>query len=279
MAGIWLGLTVALMIFAWFFWGLKALDPNLPIHKWITKRDAVKLFGFVVLHLGIFVAIVGYNYQGTFLKGFIDTFYANLVTELISIAITVLVIDYIFELRNDEREKERILRQMASHSNDFSRDAVRLIREKSWIRDGSLNDRNFSYANLEKALLHQGVLNRVDLSGANLRNALLLDTSLIGANLHRANLQEADLTGANLHGANLKSVNLSQTIVYGTVFDKANLSLADIYDLDLSRSSLEGVNLNSARYENVKWPKGFIPEAAGAIHDEGYVWRDRAWEK
>ena len=70
--------------------------------------------------------------------------------------------------------------------------------------------------------------------------------SLKGANLSGANLSVTRMSDANLRGANLFGANLS-----GAGLREANLRYAD----------LRGAKYNA----DTKWPKGFDPEAAGAV--------------
>ncbi len=88
-------------------------------------------------------------------------------------------------------------------------------------------------------------------SGADLRGANLTGVDLQSANLSSANLREADLSEADLRKANLNG---------------ASLFSADLTKANLDRADLSWADLRGARYDaDTKWPKGFDPEARGAV--------------
>ncbi len=98
----------------------------------------------------------------------------------------------------------------------------------------------------QRALLMKAPLKGMDLSGAKLR----------GANLKFADLAGADLTDADLAIADLTSADLTNT----------DLTYANLIGADLSDANWKGAIFNHAIYsEDTKFPKGFNPEAEGAI--------------
>lgn len=111
----------------------------------------------------------------------IADFYANVATELASIAITVLVIDGINERRAVQQEKQSLILQMSSPTNFIAKEAARVLLMRGWLTDGTLHRANLLRANLRKAFLP-----KADLRGVYLHKASLMD----------AYLQEANLTGA-----------------------------------------------------------------------------------
>lgn len=132
----------------------------------------------------------------------------NLAPEAIGIAVTVLVIDWLYSRQTEESEKRRILGQISSPSNDFALEALRLARKQGWLSDGLLKGADLTYANLSGAYLDGADLSGADLSDTNLSNANLIRTDLSFANLSGANLDGANLDGADLSGANLVLANL-----------------------------------------------------------------------
>lgn len=104
-------------------------------------------------------------------------------------------------------------------------------------------------------------LENADLSGLHLQNqqwarARLGNAELIGADLTHSNLREADLSSACLLRANLMNADLR----------KADLSFANLEDADLRGAHLDGVSLQMTRFNrNTRWPRGFEPEAHGAV--------------
>jgi len=150
------------------------------------------------------VAVMGYlnlhrNWLGPF--PLVADFYANISTELASVALTVLVIDALNERRAIQQEKEFLMLQMSSPTNAIAREAVRVLRVRGWLIDGTLKRANLLRANLRKAFLEK----------ADLREAFLLKADLSGAYLQWANLKgtrELELTQlvqvAYLRGATLQ---------------------------------------------------------------------------
>jgi len=96
-----------------------------------------------------------------------------------------------FGASKEEQEKRTLIFQMASPERALSREAVRALRNKGWLRDGTLTGANLSNANLKDE----------DLSFANLEGANLSNANLEGANLHMANLAKTNLWQANLKNA------------------------------------------------------------------------------
>ena len=118
------------------------------------KRVSVTEIALVFIGLGIGWLLIGQALQGRLTLADIWTdLSTNAGTEAIGIAITVLVIDRLYERRDQEREKQRIIRQMTSPSNDFALEAVRLARDNGWLKDGSIHRANLLGANLTGANL------------------------------------------------------------------------------------------------------------------------------
>lgn len=157
---------------------------------WSLKRVAL-----ILLVTAFLLGAVGYlnQHSGLFVPlPIIADFYANVTSELTSIAVTVLVIDTLNERRSIQQEKVALILQMDSPTNSIAREAVRVLRARGWLMDGSL----------QEAFLYR----------ANLQDSFLVNADLKNANLRRANLNRAYLQGANLTGAkDLEDKQLVQT--------------------------------------------------------------------
>ena len=139
--------------------------------------------------------------------------------EMAGIVIGVVTIDYLNERRQDAQLKEQLILQLGSIHNDVTDTALRALRARGWLEDGSLSGAFLASANLSGAFLGSANLSGVDLGSAdlsgagfgeaNLSGAYLLGANLGGAHLQRANLSGAHLWAANLSGANLRRANLS----------------------------------------------------------------------
>ena len=212
----------------------------------IESADAYRILGGIVLvGLGIWIGsliFAGDNGYGT-----------NLYTELISIGVTVFILDFLNRRRDERRRiedlKERLLRDIRSSENSVAKQAAHELREYGWLdrKTGLLQGANLNSANLQEA----------NLWGAKMQGAHLLEANLQGADLEVASLQGADLSGANLQGAHLGSVKLQQAKLRRANLQEADLQEANLQGADLSGSNLEGAHLADANLEgaNLKHTK------------------------
>jgi hypothetical protein len=173
------------------------------------KEDVVATTLFVLGILGFVPGPIPY------IK-FLTDAYHEIRTELIGIGITVLIIDNLIEARGINEEKKRLILQMGSPNNEFAIEAVRQLRSRGWLYDGTT-----SKAFLNKTNLHGADLKFAILSKAKLRDADLSKTNIRHADLSESDLGEADLSGFDIFGANLS----------GTFLHKANLSKASLLGL------------------------------------------------
>jgi len=202
----------------------------------IVEMPCIRKVGLLLLGIALTIGLVGYLnqhrglYLGELVGNLLRDFYANVSAELASIAITVLIIDVIYQQRDIEREKRDLILQMGSPDNAFAKEAVRRLRAQGWLRDGTLR--------------------HAHLPAANLRIADLMEANLSGANLSRA-----DLTGAKLNMADLSRANLS-----GAILSEAKLIYATLYGAYLCEAILDRTTLTHAYYDNdTRWPEGFTP--------------------
>lgn len=113
----------------------------------------------------------------------------------------------------------------------------------------SLEQRDFSNADLEGGVFVSAEMRETNFSGANLKNAILTKGNLLGANLTGANLEGAlvdrvtlyktNLTNAILVGATLTRSIFDESIITGADFTDA---LVDRYDVAQLCKRAEGVN-------------------------------------
>lgn len=184
----------------------------MSIWDYITPRKVaigILLTGFAIFILGY----LNQHPEGLNWRALTSDFYANLSTELLSIAITVLVIDSLNTYHESRAEKRRLIIEMGSSDNGIALRAIKIMRkEYSYVTDGSLN--------------------RKDFSGSNLRGAELYSASLQGSHFHYA-----DLAGVELYNANLK----------WAIFWRTNLEHAILTDADLSNAIFTYANLKNAK--------------------------------
>lgn len=208
------------------------------IAHWLTP---VRIVGLAVGLFGIAAALFGHFYRAGFATGAVQAFYANVATECVSIAVTVIIIDWLYERRDTQREKERLVREMRNRDNNLAIHAVEELRANGWLDGGLLVGKHLWDANLEGANLvgvdmHRIYLNRANLQGANLDKA----------DLEAARLDKANLRGAHLDWANLEHADLRDTCLQAAHLIKANMRGAHLLGSDLQGADLEGANLQDA---------------------------------
>jgi len=180
-------------------------------------RSPVRKLGLLTLTLAVVLGLLGYRS--------VEEFLANASTELASIALTVLIIDYLNEHRAEQQLKAQLIREMGSRDNADTLKAIRELEARGWLRDGSLRKANLLKANLRGAVL----------SGANLEGVYLSGADLFGVHLTYANLHTADLRKANLRKAILRKADLSKTAL-----SASNLTWANLKGAVLRESNLVG---------------------------------------
>lgn len=221
---------------------------------WLT----VQRVGIVLLSLAVICGIAGYAVQhpeGFSLQQFAGDFYANVSTELTSIAITVLIIDTLNRRREakleEHREREQLTRQLGSSVNEVAKRAAEELRANGWLTDGSLQSADLRIANLEEAKLWKADLQGVNLQWAKLKKANLNGSILVGANLMQANLQAAKLGGADLRGANLFEAKLYRVNFNGAYLRDANLSGAHLEGARMEGADLRNATLTGAYLDDL----------------------------
>lgn len=216
--------------------------------KWSSRLLSVRTIGAVLLVVALIITILGFlNQHNGFslpqpIEYFVADFYANLSTEFISIAMTVLIIDQLYESRRNQQLKEQLIRQMGSSDNGIALNAVEELRAHDWLQDGSLQGVSFYQANLAGAFLPLVNLEQTVFSRADLRNV-----DLKWANLRSANLNSVFLENSTLIGTDLSKCSLSKANLGGAYLIDAELQEADLREATLIDACLWGANLLNAR--------------------------------
>lgn len=184
-------------------------------------------------------------------------FYERIHVELIGIGITVLILGNANQYIQIRQEKRSLILQMGSSDHSFASEAVRQLRARCWLFDGTIIN-----ANLRKA----------NLTATNLQNARLEKT-----NFYKANLEEVRLDWAHLEDACLIYAHLEKAILVYVDLRGANLQKAHLEGTDLKWAHLEGADLRKITYDDhtlwteakynefTQWPDGFNPVVAGCI--------------
>lgn len=215
------------------------------LRSWYREGSATRKVALLFLICGIAVTVIGYAVVngGSFnIVTFLRDVYANLGVELMSIAITVLVVDRLNERQTVREHKWELITQMGSPDHAFAIEAVRIVRMKGWLQDGSLTGADFSKADLHDA----------DLSGASLRGVKLFKANLEHAVLNGADLSHAALGFSNLKNAALVGANLEHAHLGGADLENADMRDTDLIDAETWSVNAQGANLRGAKMNNVR---------------------------
>lgn len=161
-----------------------------------------------------------------------DSAMRNIGPELFGIAVGVIIIDFSNQQRQDKQLKAQLIREMASSENGFALRAIKELRVRGWLQDGSLNGSDFRGA---------------DLRGAHLGGAVLRETTFFGANLSEANLWGTDFTNANLDYAVMQGVDLSYASLEGAILPCVDLKGSNFWETNLNGVCIIGSDLTEVR--------------------------------
>jgi uncharacterized protein YjbI with pentapeptide repeats len=235
----------------------KALMSIAGALKYSTRA---RWFGIGLLVMALFLIFGKY---GLDLVRIADAFYDNFISNLATVAFTVVFIDLLNEQRTYRDRKRIVIEQVGSQVNDVAREAARIVIREQWDRDGSLNGAEWYQANLQDVDLAYANLRGVNLKYANLSRAKLIGTELQSAGLGAANLHEAALEGTELQAAYLGQANLQKANCYGADLERADLSGAKLQGANLTDANLNGAILNKAHFDKA------------TILPDGHPWTNR----
>ena len=142
--------------------------------RFAESRHGIRLVGGVLFVIG---ALMAWPMLFPWLPRVRDGM-VNLGTELMGVAVTVVVIDWFYERRRRKERLGEVIGLIASGSHDFALAGIAEAQHHGWLRDGSMK--------------------KAKLSGANLEGAELAGTTLEGANLEGAvNLKQEQIDQAS----------------------------------------------------------------------------------
>lgn len=236
-------------------------------------------FIFLVFGLGIVVGGYVFTQHPRNEKVFVEQVYSNFGIELISIALTVLVIEELNKRQtkeevNRDRVRELIL-QLGSPDNAFAIEATRILRARGNLTDGTLKGAILLGANLRYADLEGINLQDADMASANLENARMGEANLRGIRLVEANLANASIWEANLENTDLRSANLQASNLRLSNLQNARLDRANLKDADLRATILRGANLTDANLENAVLNNSHFDETT--ILPDGTKWAPKIY--
>lgn len=195
----------------------------------------ISRISYILLAIGLLFAFGGFinHYylittgpNGSVFGEWLEQNYANVSWELISIFITVGIIQATYEKKRHDEQIDRLMRETSSEVRDVAVKAVEDLREEGKLIDGSLHSHSFWRGNLPNGSFYNGelvesnfsyaILNGANFNGAQLRRASFEGVSAKVSHFHRAILENvnmfmADLEGADFLDADLLDANLMQT--------------------------------------------------------------------
>ncbi len=189
------------------------------------KLDLVDWLAMTFLLIGSALFLVGMTVDTRGMHELFRVFVDEWTPGFVIDGLLLLTVNRI--IRRNERNS--VLAQIGSLSNDFALDAVRRARTEGWLTDGAMQHRELKKAKLQHA----------DLSGADLRGADLRFADLRGASLSHADLRKAVLTGANLADADLRWANLTGAQVRWAELQGARLDGVITVDTDFTFASVD----------------------------------------
>jgi len=200
------------------------------------KMDMINI---ISLHFGmaaLLILAIGSRISGH--QGLI-TVIGDSYSAWLGILVDALLLYFInWAIRREERDK--LINQFASESNDFALDATKRLRKKGWLTNGRLNGIDMTSANLDEANLSKAKLQNVNLSYASLNASILVEADFSNSNLTGSDLSNTHCRWTNFQNANLRWANLENATLDGANFEGADLRFARIGKFNKSTVSFEG---------------------------------------
>lgn len=221
------------------------------------ETNIIKTIGIIFLIISISIVFLHKYPKDWKFSSLINEFYANISSELFSISITILLIDYLYERKSKINSKQRLLRELGSEDRGFTSRALKELKETGALEDGSLvgldlkganlSNLDFSNANLKNVNFENAILEGCTFSNCDLTNTNFISTNLKGAIIENANFENTVLSKANLYSA-----RLSKSKINNCDFLNANLQVSELIEVEINNCKLEGVNLTQANLTRSK---------------------------
>lgn len=179
-----------------------------------------------------------------------DSYLINLYTSVLSIVITVFVLDLLNKRRDEKqallREKQDLIRDIRSSSNEVAKHAIFRLRNDYFLDRNVLVESFLFEANLAHADLSSLNLSYSFMYSANLEGANLLGCQLEHCNLRRSNLKKAKLTSTRMSNAQLSDSNLEYADLRAATLKNVDLMSTNLAHALLAESNLKGAILKGA---------------------------------
>lgn len=185
---------------------------------------------FSIYRVALFIIIIALAIW-YFTRVTLKELWPNIIPELLSIAVTVFIIDTLYQKRSDDETKKILVGKMGSNKNDVATEAWMEIKARGWGFDGTLEGKFLLSANLDGNSFTGAAMRKIVLSFSSLR-----DTSWIETDLEGASLDHTDLSGATL-----------SSYPDGRFIPEANLTDVSFFNSDLTGARVRPEQLVKAR--------------------------------
>lgn len=209
----------------------------------LKSIDRVKILGIIILIIGLSFIFLHKYPKDWPCNVLISNFYANFSAEFISIAITILLIDHLYEVKEKKNLKSRLIRELGSEENGLTSRALKELKENGWLENGTLTNADLKKANLTD----------LDLSGANLEGSDLSFADLSKSNLTNANLKNCNLSETKFRNSVLENCQLDNAKAHKAIFYEATLHKITACNTDFLAANMGLVLLTNAKIENSKF--------------------------
>jgi len=207
-------------------------------------------------------------------RKFVEEMYANGGAELLSISITVLLVDSLNKWRSEQQRKEELIVQLASNELIIAKQAALMLSHKGWHSDGSLVKTKLYGCNLQGTDLRRAVLTGANMNFSNLQKAIFFRSSLRFVLLINADLTLADFSGADLSFVKAYDANLAGIKLQNAKLDSIELMRANLIGANLIGASLKSAKLNNVDLRNAILEDADLTNATlwGATLPDGKKW-------
>ncbi len=206
-----------------------------------------------------------------------DGYATNLYTEILSIGVTVFILNLLAERREEARRtrdlQAQLVRDAGSTSNEAAKRAIDELSKRGWLRGesgllqgselsgGRLQDAILAGANLQNTRIVDAKLNRVNLYKANLSHSLIWGCDMREAKLGYLELNQAKIGDTDLSGAKLWFANFNRALVFRSNFENADLSNTNLLEAKFDQSNLNHAQITNAKLHNVSLVKASLHNA------------------
>lgn len=249
------------------------------------SRSRIWRWALVAFALGLIIvsflsAYAGYFSQNPSPLEFLQTWFVGIGPEAAGIAVTIIVIDYLNEKREEERQKyeaeqqelhqrkalhDQLLREIGSSDNGLAMRAWRELNARELLQENSLVGIFLNRANLSHSSFSDRDMKESSLYDATFQYAEFYRTDLSKANGMHADFEQAKFTAAKLIEAWLSHCNFK-----GASFEKADLSRATLVSSDFSnvrsgfaiftKADVSSSNFNNATLHDVNFNEASVYE-------------------